>query len=141
MIDLMEKYESNGHFFFDSNKELDRVCNAPKKGVGVFIVFELKNGRVKMVYIGSAGKITQVGKKKTGKDGLYGSLVNGMQFDKPRWISWKEKLKNEKIDALDVYWCETFDKNNADIPATIEAFMMQKHYDIHGQLPKWNEEF
>ena len=141
MFDVMEEYESNGHFFFQPNEELDRVCNAPKKGAGVFIVYELKNGRVTMVYIGSAGKISRDGKKKTGKDGLYGSLVNGMQFDKPRWISWKEKLEEEKIDALDVYWCETFDKNNADIPATIEALMMQKYYDIYGELPKWNEDF
>jgi len=140
-MDPMEKFESNGHFFFGPNDELDRVCNAPKKGVGVFIVYELKNGRVTMVYIGSAGKITQAGKKKIGKEGLYGSLVNGMQFDQPRWISWKEKLKAEKIEALDVYWCETFDENNADIPAAIEGIMMQQHYDILGRLPKWNNEF
>jgi hypothetical protein len=36
MVDLMEKYESNGHFFFGPDEELDRVCNAPKKGAGVF---------------------------------------------------------------------------------------------------------
>ncbi len=44
MFDELEKYKSNGHFFFDEKDELENVCNAPKNGMGVYVVFALKNG-------------------------------------------------------------------------------------------------
>jgi hypothetical protein len=28
-----------------------------------------------------------------------------------------------------------------DIPAYTEAILIQKHFDIYGTLPRWNEEF
>ena len=141
MFDELEKYESNGHFFFRENDELGKVCNAPRNGIGIYIVYALKNGKIELIYIGSLGEIYENGTKKVHKGGMYDRLVNGKQFDKPRKISWKEKLKLEKIEALDIYWYETFDKNHADIPSTIEGIIMQRHFDIFGTLPKWNKEF
>ncbi|MBQ0741300.1 hypothetical protein J9332_44220, partial [Aquimarina celericrescens] len=79
------------------------------------------------------------GTKKVRKGGIYDSLVNEKQFDKPRKTSWKEKLKAEKIEALDIYWYETFDENNTGIPTTIEGIIMQRHFEVFGALPKWNK--
>ena len=141
MFDELEKYESNGHFFFSVGDELGQVCNAPKNGLGVYLVYALKNGKIELIYIGSSGKVTQNGSAKIRKGGMHDRLVNGKQFDKPRKKSWKEKLIAETIEALDVYWYETFDQSNSDIPATIEGLIIQRHLDVHGRLPKWNKEY
>jgi hypothetical protein len=65
--------------------------------------------------------------------------VNGKQFGKPRRTSWAEKLVNQNIDALDIYWYDTFSKG--DIPATIEGKIIQKVFEDYECLPKWNKEF
>ena len=141
MFDELEKYKSNDHFFFRSGDKLEEVCNAPKKGIGVFVIYMLKNGRVELVYIGSAGKVNQDGTPNARTAGLYESLVHGEQFGKARNISWKNKLNQENIDALDVYWYETFDKNQENIPSSIKGIIMQRYFDVYGNLPAWNEEF
>jgi len=141
MFDELEKYESQGHFFFTADDELEKVCDAPKNGLGVYVVYALKNGRIELIYIGSSGKVAQNGNTKVRKRGIYDRLVNGKQFDSSRKVSWKEKVRAEEIEALDVYWYETFDEYNGDIPATIEGIIMQRYFDVYGCLPRWNKEF
>lgn len=141
MFDELVKYKSNGHFFFSENEELKTVCNAPKNGMGIYIVYALKGGRIELVYIGSSGKILQNGTKKVRIGGIADRIVNGKQFDEPRRKSWKAKIIAENIEALDIYWYETVDKKNNDIPNTIEGILIQKFYHIYGTLPKWNKEF
>lgn len=140
MFDL-EIYENNGHFFYSEEDELESVCNASKSGIGVYLVYALKNGKVELVYVGSSGKVDQKGNIRIRNGGMYDRLVNGKQFDKPRKTSWKEKLKSEKIEALDVYWYETFDNNYRDIPSTIEGVVIQDYFQINGELPRWNKEY
>ena len=48
---------------------------------------------------------------------------------------------NEKIEALDVYWYDTFNSKNMDIPIFVKAFIMQRFYQVHARLPRWNKEF
>lgn len=141
MFEQLEKYKSNGHFFFEEKDKLNNVCNAPKNGIGVYVVYALKNGRIELIYIGSSGKIKQDGTAKIRKGGIFDRLVNGKQFDEPRKKSWKQKLISEKIDALDIYWYETFDKNHNDIPVSVEGNIIQTFFDINDNLPKWNKEY
>ena len=79
------------------------------------------------------------GKIKHRQGGLYDRLVNGKQFGKPRRQSWLEKMKTENIDALDIYWFDTF--SDGDIPGTVEGKIIQTYFDTYGCLPKWNKEF
>jgi hypothetical protein len=141
MFDELDKYKSNGHFFFSRNEELKSVCNGPINGIGVYLVYALKDGKIELIYIGSSGKITQKGQKKVRIGGIADRIVNGKQFGEPRRKSWKAKIIAENIEALDIYWYETFDKNNNDIPSTIEGILIQRFYEIYGVLPKWNKEF
>ena len=141
MFDELDKYKSNGHFFFSKNEELKLVCNGPANGIGVYLVYALQGGKIELVYIGSSGKISQSGQKKVRIGGIADRIVNGKQFGEPRRKSWKEKIISENIEALDIYWDETFDKNIKDIPSTIEGILIQQFYDIYGVLPKWNKEF
>ena len=55
--------------------------------------------------------------------------------------SWKHKIINEKIEALDVYWFDTFNSENRDTPVYVKAIIMQRFYQVHGRLPRWNKEF
>ena len=73
------------------------------------------------------------------KGGLFDRIVNGKQFGKPRRTSWAEKLVKENIDALDIYWYDTFSEE--DIPATIEGKIIQRVYEDYGCLPRWNKEY
>lgn len=141
MFKQLEKYKSTGRFIFRENNELRKVCNAPKHGIGIYIVYALKNEEIELIYIGSSGKIYQNGAKKIRVGGIFDRLVNGKQFGKSRKTSWKEKLIAEKIEALHIYWYETFHENQTDIPATIEGIIIQKHFEEFGTLPKWNKEF
>lgn len=141
MFEELDKYKINGHFFFSENDELKTVCNGPENGVGVYVVYALKEGEIQLVYIGSSGKVLQNGQKKVRIGGIADRIINGKQFGEPRRKSWKTKIVAENIEALDIYWYETFDKENTDIPSTIEGNLIQRFYDTYGVLPKWNKEF
>jgi len=139
MFSDLDKYENRDHFFFDRDKPLEQVCNAPKDISGVYVVYELARGKIRLVYIGSSGKMQNDGRMKHRQGGLYDRLVNGKQFGGPRKKSWDEKLVKEGIDALDVYWYDTFSEN--EIPATVEGMLIQRFYEAYGTLPKWNNEY
>ena len=136
----LDKYNSNGHFFFTSKGDLQKECNAPKNGVGVYLIYQLKGGKIELVYVGATGKIYQNGDLKIRQGGIYDRLVNGKQFGESRKISWKIKIEDDSIEALDVYWYETFDEINSDIPSAVEGRVLQEYYNINGKLPKWNAE-
>jgi hypothetical protein len=142
MFDELTKYKNNDHFFFTSDKELNDVCNAPKNSSGIYLVYELKNGRIELVYIGSSGKVQNNGTIKQRNGGLYDRIVDGHQFGKiPRKKSWKQKLIDEEIEALDIYWYETINSQTMDIPVFVEATILQRFFEVHGYLPRWNKEF
>ncbi len=137
----LDIYKINEHFFFNPKDDLKKVCNATKKGIGVYLVYELKNGRVTLVYVGSSGRVLQDGNVSMREEGLYDSIVNGEQFGGPRFKSWNKKLQKEKIDALDVYWYMTMDRDYGDIPSSVKGRVLQEFYYMNGELPRWNEEF
>ncbi|RKY76198.1 hypothetical protein DRQ07_10690 [candidate division KSB1 bacterium] len=141
MFDELTKYKNNNHFFFTSNEKLENVCNAPKNKSGIYIVYELKNGRIELVYVDYSGKIQNNGRIKHHTGGLFDRIVNGYQFGEiPRKISWKQKLFKEKIEALDIYWYDTVNSETIDIPAFVAATIIQRFFEINGRLPRWNKE-
>lgn len=141
MFDILENYQNNGHFFFSENQDLKEVCNAPKTASGVYVIYALKGGKIELVYIGSSGKIIQNGQLKARVGGLFDRIVNGKQFDDARKKSWAAQVKKERIEALDIYWYETINKDIGDIPTYVEAVCMQRYFEIYGELPRWNVAF
>jgi hypothetical protein len=141
MFDELNKYINRDHFFFSKKDDLEKVCNAPKNASGIYIVYELKKGKIELVYIGSSGKVLNDGTIKHRNGGLYDRINNGHQFGKiPRRISWKQKLIDEGIDTLDVYWYDTLNADTMDIPAFMEATILQRFFEMYGRLPRWNKE-
>jgi hypothetical protein len=142
MFDELASYKNNNHFFFTEKVNLEEVCNAPKKGSGVYIIYELKNGRIELVYIGSSGKIQNNGTVKHRNGGLFDRIVNGHQFGTiSRGKLWKQRLIDEKIEALDIYWYDTINSDEIGVPSFVEATIMMRFLEVHGRLPRWNKEF
>lgn len=143
MFDELNKYKQNDHFFFMPTHNLGQVCNAPTDRSGVYIIYELKDGRIELVYIGRSGEIKPDGSifiRKAGLGGLKDRLVNGKQFGEARRNSWKTKMILEKIEALDIYWYATHNDKFMDCPRILENKLLQIHFDIYGRLPRWNNE-
>lgn len=125
MFQEPENYKENDHFFFESNKDLEEVCNAPKNKNGVFKVIELRNGRVNLVYIGYSESC-----------GLFNEIVDKEHVDnKPRKLSWPKQLIKDGTDALDIYWYVTKGKNQE---RKEWLYMLNDFLEENGILPKWN---
>lgn len=126
MFQEPKKYKESGHFFFEAENDLEKVCNAPKDKDGVFKVIELRNGRVDLVYFGYSNS-----------GGLFNEIVNGLHYDKnPRKVGWTYQLLKDRTDALDVCWYVTTGKDNQkkECLEMLKDFLAQT-----GKLPKWNK--
>lgn len=144
MLDELTKYKQSNHFFFKPADNLGDRCNAPNDKSGVYIIYSLKGGHIELIYIGRSGEVKKDGSlfiRKAGLGGIKDRLVNGKQFGESRHNSWRTQMLKEKIEALDIYWYVTHNDNFVDCPKILESRLLQKHFDIHGRLPKWNKEF
>ena len=137
MFDELSKYKNNGHFFFERGQTLSKVCNAPEQA-GVYYILMLRKGKIELVYIGASGTINQKGEFRTQ---LLQGRLNNKQNGTKRQQFFEEKMLQMEIDALDIYWFVTFDRENQHIPSYVEAVLLQKHFDIYGYLPEWNKSF
>lgn len=144
MFDELNKYKHKNHFFFTADDNLLSACNAPTDKAGIYIVYALKKGKIDLIYLGCSGKIKGDGSlfiRKAGIGGIKDRIVNGKQFGQPRRNSWKAKILEEGIEALDVYWYVTHNESFIDCPRILEIKLLKNYHNIYGQLPRWNNEF
>jgi hypothetical protein len=120
---------------------LRKVCNAPEDKMGVYVIYALKNGLKELIYIGCSGKVNSDGSPIIRIRGMKSRLVDGKQFKEPRRKSWKKQMANEKIDALEIHWFVTLDCTHKDLPAYVEAKLIQEYFSQNGKLPRWNKNF
>ena len=135
MFDILTKYKNNGHFFFKKGQTLSQVCNAPEQA-GVYFILMLPTGKIELVHIGASGTINQKGEFNTQ---LLRGRSNNKQNGTKRQQFFEEIMVQKEIDALDIYWFVTFDKDNRHLPSYVEALLLQKHFDIYGCFPEWNK--
>ncbi|RYY37446.1 MAG: hypothetical protein EOP46_02585 [Sphingobacteriaceae bacterium] len=144
MFDELDKYTERGHFILKQTDVLSKVCNAPSNKSGVYLVYALKKSRVGLIYIGCSGKKKDDGSifiRKAGLGGMKDRLINGHQFGKiPRRISWISSIKEQQIDALDIYWYATHNTIFLDCPRAVEKTLLNNYYNLYGCLPIWNKE-
>jgi hypothetical protein len=138
MFSELKKYKNTGHFFLKKNESLIEASKAVPELPGVYYVILLAKGKPLLVYIGKSGTIMQNGKFK--KQGLQGRL-NNKQEGMKRQEFFELKFSQEKIDGLDIYWFVTYDEANHDLPGFIEGLIMQRYFELNGQLPEWNKEY
>ena len=137
MFEELTIYKNNGNFFFKSGQTLCQECNAPEQA-GVYYILALRKGKVELVYIGASGTINQKGEFRTQ---LLRGRLNNKQNGIRRQQFFEEMILQKEIQSLHIHWFVTFDKNNQHIPSYVEALLLQKHYEIYGCLPEWNQSF
>lgn len=91
----------------------------------------LANDRIDLVYIGKSGTINKDGFFKT--QGL-NDQINKQPEGETRQNFFDAKCKDERIEALDIYWYVTIDKINQDLPGYAQAIVLQKYFDIQGDF-------
>lgn len=134
MFAILKKYSNANKFEFGQNERLSEVCNAPTDRSGVYLVFDSSDkSKMQLLYIGRSGEMKD-GVIKHRKDGLYGRLVKGKQFDEPRRQSWPKKMKEEGIFCLSVVWVDT----ENDDPEEIEDRLLSEAITTFGGIPIWN---
>ena len=135
MFDEIKKYKNNGHFFFNSGDKLIEASENVPELPGVYYIIKLSGGRIDLVYIGKSGTINQSG---VFKDQLLKGRINNKTNGMKRQKYFEQKMLEENIDALDIYWFVTMDKSNSDLPGYVEGLLMQRYFEVHGKLPSWN---
>ena len=48
-------------------------------------------------------------------------------------------MLSEDIEALDIYWWVTYDKNFRDCSVEIAALILNNDYEQNGKLLRWNK--
>ena len=141
MFDILNKYRIHDHFFFTPTDSLDEVCNAPDDRDGIYLVYELKSGRVTLVFVGSSGEKIPGYAIREGLIGLRTAITYGTasEMKNPRRQAWPVKMLSENIEALDIYWWATYNKNRGDHPEDIKRSIMRMHKMMFGEPPKWNK--
>jgi len=138
MFDELKKYINNDHFFFSKGDKLKEVSRDVPNLPGIYYILRLRKGRIDLVYIGKSGTMKTSGKFG---DQQLNERLNNTQEKMPRQEYFERKIKEEDIDALDIYWFVTFDKNNQDLPSYVEGVLLQRYFEIYRRLPEWNKEF
>jgi hypothetical protein len=138
MFDELKRYKNQGHFFFKPGDSLSEQSKDVPNLPGIYYIIRLAHGRVDLVYIGKSGTIQQNG---AFKDPLLRKRINDKQEGLPCEQFFNQKMQDEQIDGLDIYWFVTFDRKSKDLPAFVEANIMQRYFDLYGCLPPWNKEF
>lgn len=132
MFDETKKYKTQGHFFFKKGNSLKEQSVDVPELPGVYYILRLAKGKVDLVYIGKSDNDLQSG--STVGASLADALTQAV-------AQFQNKMTEENIDGLDIYWFVTMDKTNNDLPGYVEGILMQRYFDIHGKLPPWNKYF
>jgi hypothetical protein len=142
MYKELKKFKTKNNFTFTANDNLEVVCNAPEKGSGIFLVFDVTEETKELIMVGSTGTIQNDGTLKSKNGGLFDKIVNGHQFAKTgRKYSWPSQMKLENIDRLEVYWYDTFNEKTKVIPTFVEGQILQLFLEENQKLPRWNVAF
>lgn len=138
MFDELKKYKNNGHFFFNPDDRLSEASAGVPDLPGVYYIFRLSQGDIDLVYIGKSGSMLQDGNFE---NQLLRSHLNNKQDGIKMQQFFDQKIEEEQIDALDIYWFVTFDEKHGDLPGYVEGQIMQRYFEMYGCLPEWNKSF
>ena len=138
MFDETKKYKTHGHFFFKKGDRLTEQSKEVPELPGVYYILRLAQGKIDLVYIGNSGTILQNGQFK---DQLLRGRINNKQNGMKRQDLFNKKITDENIDGLDIHWFVTMDNDNNDLPGYVEGLLIQRYYEVNGELPLWNLDF
>jgi len=130
LFDELSKYKNNGHLFYKTGDDVLKLSQKLPNEPGVFYILKLAKRKIKLVYIGKS--VSTKADNQT---------LNALFNDREKGITlhhfFDKKIKEETIDALDIYWFVTDNDN----PSEVANKVLQNHYDLFGSLPDWNKLF
>lgn len=138
MFDEIKKYRNQDHFFYKKGDNLRELTKDIPDLPGIFYIFRLANGRIDLVFIEQSGTVLRNG------DYSHSLLREAIHKDEKgvsRQQFFDKQFINYGIDALDIYWFVTMDDSHRDLPGYVKGLLMQRYYEIYGELPPWNTEF
>lgn len=139
MFDALDKYKNNDHFFLKKGKKIaDQLAGVPDLP-GVFLIYRLARDKVQLAYIGHSVLFET-------EEGLQSAVLPAALSYRIEGGAWQEFLDEtmeaDDIEALDIYWYVTMDnKEYDDLPGFVGANVMQRYFEVNGDLPPWNNYF
>jgi excinuclease UvrABC nuclease subunit len=102
-----KKYKNCGYFIFQKGDRLINVSKGVPELPGVYYFLRLVKEKKDLVYIGKSGTFNRDG---TFQDQLLRRRINNKQEKgKRRQVYFDEKIEEEMMDALHIYWFVTLD--------------------------------
>ena len=131
-MEALKKYKESGKFIFRPEENLTSVCNAPTNKAGIYLIYAIKKGEPKLVYIGQSGRVKKDGELFIRQDGIKGRIVRGKRNGRPRKEFWLEEIYNQDLEALEFNWFVTHNEVYVDCPFELEKKLIKIH------RPIWN---
>lgn len=150
----LRKYKIMGYFIFTHKEEFRLKCNAPTDTNcgGIYCIYDITDGKDKLLYIGVSGQKDNNGELKGRKSGLGGMkdrIVNGdhpkLKYDEngkriKRHKAFPLLMESEGIKQIKVRWYITYDgKNYFDFPTEVEKVLIEKYTINHNTKPQWHK--
>lgn len=139
---LIENFKLRYHygvFYLDREKKIEKALNennVPNQ-YGVYVIYSVKDGQEELIYIGKSGTMISDGTFKN--QGIRNRLKAVGEKNIPRSIYFQNVIQKYELDKLKFVWIVTFDDTNEEIPAYIEAKLLQTYYDNNKKLPILNK--
>jgi hypothetical protein len=130
---LLRKFPEHGEFEFESESDLRELAVAVPDSPGIYI-FENHNGE--LCYVAKSGTLLQNGNFR---DQLLKKRIGNRQDGIPRQRFLREKLQITGWKFIRIRWFVTFSDEIKEIPAKVEAEVLQAYFLEHGELPLWNK--
>jgi hypothetical protein len=137
-IKIINQYACRGEFSFKKDDKLNMVSSKLPETPGVYIFSVIKDKKEEVVYIGKSGTLEQNG---CFKKQFLRKRLNNKQDGLKRQDYFERKIEIEELESIKVYWAVTFDENNSDLPAFVEANLLQLFFRENMKLPRWNKSF
>ena len=139
LLFIYTKKYNNGTFYLNKNEHISHALNSynvPNK-YGVYLIYSVKDNIEKIIYIGKSGTLQNDGTFKT--QGIAGRLKAVGKNNIPRNIYFQDIIKEYDFDKLKFLWIVTVEENVIEIPALVEAKLLQSYFDDNNVLPLLNK--
>lgn len=138
MIEELENYVEQDQFDLHDIDDLDVVIEDLPNEPGVISVYSIVGGKENFVFIASSGEVDKEG--GFGKNTIK-SLFTGKNEACNMQAVFEEQFAKNNADSYRVYWFVTSDKEFFDIPNFVKGRVIQEYFDMHNELPPWNDKF
>jgi hypothetical protein len=138
MFNILNKYTMNGRFSFIKGDRLIQVSNDVPNLPGVYYFVRITEVDKQIVYIGASGTVDKEG---AFSKQLLKKRLNNIQGCKSRQKFLEQKLQEENILEIQIYWFVTFEGIFKDLPGYVEALIIQEYFSEFSKLPFWNNKF